>query len=79
MNTQTILNKRRMGNCLFCRKKMLVKDFYYCEECPMGEMCKECAIEHKKAHDKEKDLSITIVENVIAGTFVEFSGNNTFL
>tara|TARA_R110000823_G_scaffold133396_3_gene262101 strand:- start:191 stop:427 length:237 start_codon:yes stop_codon:yes gene_type:complete len=77
MNTAK-LDKRRIGNCLFCRVKMLKKDFHYCDECDMCEMCEECAISHKKGHQLEKDYSIAIMENVICGINVKDKGNHTF-
>ena len=75
------MNKWAKSKCLFCRKPMLKKDFHYCKEvdCPMGEMCEDCAIEHKKAHQREKDYSINLMENIISGICVKDNGNNTFL
>lgn len=74
---QLKLYENGKGCCIFCRIKMLKKNYHYCKECFLGEMCEKCAIEHKKGHLKEKDESITIIENIICGVHVKDSGNNT--
>ena len=83
MNSFTInLQKSFYGKCLFCRKKMLKKDFHYSEEkdCMMGEMCIDCAKLHKRYCDQNKDARLQLVDSICNPSFKPVKhGNSTGL
>tara|TARA_R110002126_G_scaffold29268_1_gene96844 strand:- start:274 stop:528 length:255 start_codon:yes stop_codon:yes gene_type:complete len=83
MNSFSInLQKSFYGECLFCRKRTLKRQFHYCEEknCCMGEMCIECAKEHKKNHDIKKEPAIALVDSICNPTYKPIkTGNSTGL